>query len=58
MKKQEYIQPEVTVVKIEGSLICASPVNAVYSPDTDITYGGAGAGEARTREQNVWDEEW
>ena len=63
--KQSYIQPTMVAVKLQHSgIICTSTaaiqnLSSNLTGDDAINYGGAGTGDARTKESSsVWDEEW
>ena len=54
-----YIQPSMTVVRLQHqSIICQSYVKS-FNCAEDIDYGGGGSGDAYTKESSsVWDDEW
>ena len=63
--KQSYLNPTIVAVKLQHSgIICTSTTTIQgLSSNLDggdaINYGGAGTGDARTKESsNIWDEEW
>lgn len=57
--KKTYIHPTITVVKLQmqSALMQASVMSIESNVNFDEVITG-GAGEARTREVNVWEEEW
>ena len=56
MKKQ-YCQPSSKMIIIEAAQLLAGSVKGIESGETGIKYGGAGSGNARSREGGDWDEE-
>ena len=54
-----YIQPSMTVVRLQHhSIICQSTIKG-FSCTDDIGYGGGNSGDSYTRESSsVWDDEW
>ena len=57
--KKTYIHPTITVVKLQmqSALMQAS----VMSIESNVNFDEVitvGAGEARIREKNIWEEEW
>jgi hypothetical protein len=62
MKKQVYLQPTMTVVKVQQQAHLmqesANRVNSVSS-NANITGGNTGSSEsARVKEYNVWNDDW
>ena len=56
-----YIRPEITVVRLlqkNALLLTSCQSVSTNLADDAINYGGGSSGDARTREQNVWDEGW
>ena len=58
--KKSYLNPSITVVKLQqqSALLTGSGLTTISSNvgfDDTIT---GGTGEARTRENSVWDSEW
>ena len=54
-----YIQPTMTVVRLQHhSIICQSTIRG-FSCTDDIYYGGGSSGDSYTRESSsIWDNEW
>ncbi len=57
--KKTYIHPTITVVKLQmqSALMQASVMSIESNVNFDDIITG-GAGEARIREKNIWEEEW
>ncbi len=57
--KKTYIHPTITVVKLQmqSALMQASVMSIESNVNFDEVITG-GAGEARIREKNIWEEEW
>lgn len=57
--KKTYIHPTITVVKLQmqSALMQASVMSIKSNVNFDEVITG-GAGEARIREKNIWEEEW
>ena len=57
--KKTYIHPTITVVKLQmqSALMQASVMSIESNVNFDEVITG-GAGEARIRENNIWEEEW
>lgn len=57
--KKTYIHPTITVVKLQmqSALLQASVMSIESNVNFDEVITG-GAGEARIREKNIWEEEW
>lgn len=57
--KKTYIHPTITVVKLQmqSALMQASVMSIESNVNFDEIITG-GAGEARIREKNIWEEEW
>ena len=57
--KKTYIHPTITVVKLQmqSVLMQASVMSIESNVNFDEVITG-GAGEARIREKNIWEEEW
>ena len=57
--KKTYIHPTSTVVKLQmqSALMQASVMSIESNVNFDEVITG-GAGEARIREKNIWEEEW
>lgn len=57
--KKTYIHPTITVVKLQmqSALLQASVMSIESNVNFDDIITG-GAGEARIREKNIWEEEW
>ena len=58
--KRNYVKPGMVIVQLEYNAIIMQASNYAKSYrgnafDGDI---GSGTGPGRTKEQNVWDEEW
>ena len=62
MIKKVYQQPTIVAVKLQHQGIICSSIQTLSSNldgGDAINYGGAGTGDARTKESsNIWDEEW
>ena len=59
--KKTYQRPEIWVEEIESTyqVLADSPTNEIKKVDgnAELIYGGAGSGNARAGESNIWDEE-
>ena len=57
--KKTYIHPTITVVKLQmqSAVMQASVISIESNVNFDDIITG-GAGEARIREKNIWEEEW
>lgn len=54
--KKNWQKPAMHLFEVqEGSVICNSEVSDIDG-NTDISYGGAGEGEAYSRNSNVWEQ--
>ena len=62
MKKQVYLQPTMTVVKLQHrtSLLIDSlqSVGTNLTGDDIIRYGNGGGGDARVKDYSVWSDDW
>ena len=63
MKKQVYLQPTMTVVKVQqrSHLMQTSSLTVTHieSGDTDITGGTSGSSDAaRVKDYSVWSDDW
>ena len=65
MIKKVYQQPTIVAVKLQHQGIICSSATTIQGLRSNldggdaINYGGAGTGDARTKESsNIWDEEW
>ena len=62
MNKQVYLQPTMTVVKLQHrtSLLQASlqSVNTNLTGTDAIRYEGGGIGDARVKDYSVWSDDW
>lgn len=57
--KKKYNKPTMWIVNIQhkSSILVGSEVKSVDG-NASLEWGGGGTEAARTRENNVWDEEW
>ena len=61
MKKQ-YLNPEISVVKVDGTNMIATSTVSRVSSNTNLQYGGGNNGSARVKDAtevyDVWDDDW
>ena len=61
--KRNYEKPAMLAVRLQQMQMLCQSVYGVNSGDAGISYGGGSNNDqsgqgARTKEQNIWDEEW